>query len=353
MAGVALGQTSSGGGSSGGLTDAELRATPVTVTAGAGSVAHVNNGAGVDSVNIQDGGNSITVDGVVSASPDSVTTGSITAAAQSVTAAIADGAQGVGLAFFGTYATGATLTWEVSADGGTTYTTFGMLQTVTLLSWVQQIAAGANQQGFFQGNLPPAATHVRVRCATWAAPTGAINIRLAQTAAPRAQTPGNPFVTISAGAITTVTTGTTAASLCKAEDVAAASGDAGVFALGVRNDTQSSPVNADGDYIQQSHDARGAQRVNTASFAYAHISTAATTTVKSGAGDLHSISVNTKGTVASTITVFDSTTGSGTVIGVIDSLNLSGAFVLDVAFATGRTIVTTGTVAPDLTVSFR
>ena len=351
MAGVALGQTSSGGGSSGGLTDAELRATPVTVTAGAGSVAHVNNGAGVDSVNIQDGGNSITVDGVVSASPDSVTTGSITAAAQSVTAAIAAGAQGVGLAFFGTYATGATLTWEVSADGGTTYVAFGMVQQAfaSLLGTVQLIAAVSSSSTFFVGALPPGATHVRVRCTAWAAPTGTISIRLAQTAAPRV--PQTTALAVSS--LSAVTPGTTAASLCKAEDVAAASGDAGVFALGVRNDTQSSPVNADGDYIQQSHDARGAQRVNTASFAYAHISTAATTTVKSGAGDLHSISVNTKGTVASTITVFDSTTGSGTVIGVIDSLNLSGAFVLDVAFAAGLTIVTTGTVAPDLTVSFR
>lgn len=86
---------------------------------------------------------------------------------------------------------------------------------------------------------------------------------------------------------------------------------------------------------------------------YNHISTATTTTVKSGAGVLHNISVNTLGTVASTCTVYDNTAGSGTVIAVINTLNLSGAFVLDVAFTTGLTFVTTGTVAPDITVSYR
>jgi hypothetical protein len=85
---------------------------------------------------------------------------------------------------------------------------------------------------------------------------------------------------------------------------------------------------------------------------YAHISTSTTTTVKSAAGFLHAVSVNTLGTVASTTTIYDNTAGSGTVIGVINTLTLSGPFVLDVSFVTGLTIVTTGTVAPDLTVSY-
>jgi len=86
---------------------------------------------------------------------------------------------------------------------------------------------------------------------------------------------------------------------------------------------------------------------------YTHISTSTTTVVKSGAGVLHNISINTLGTVASTTTIYDNTAGSGTVIGVINSLTLSGAFILDIAFSTGLTIVTTGTVAPDVTVSYR
>jgi hypothetical protein len=86
---------------------------------------------------------------------------------------------------------------------------------------------------------------------------------------------------------------------------------------------------------------------------YNHIATAATTTVKSGAGNLHSVTVNSLGTVASTLTIYDNTASSGAVIGIINTLALSGTFTFDVAFTIGLTIVTTGTVAPDVTVSYR
>lgn len=88
-------------------------------------------------------------------------------------------------------------------------------------------------------------------------------------------------------------------------------------------------------------------------FSFQNITTATTTTVKSGAGVLHGVTVNTKGTIASTITIYNNTAGSGTKIGTIDSLNLAGQFLFDVAFTTGLTLVTTGTVAPDITVSYR
>lgn len=128
------------------------------------------------------------------------------------------------------------------------------------------------------------------------------------------------------------------------------------------------PTYDDGDQVTGQYDVKGNQFVNlgtkldnvndsitTYPFGhnYAHISTATTTIVKSGAGVLHNISVNTLGTVASVTTVYDNTAGSGTVIAVINTLALSGAFVLDVAFSTGLTLVTTGTVAPDITVSYR
>lgn len=88
-------------------------------------------------------------------------------------------------------------------------------------------------------------------------------------------------------------------------------------------------------------------------YSFANITTSTTTTVKSGAGVLHIVNINTKGTVASTTTIYDNTAGSGSKIGIIDSLTLAGAFQYDIAFATGLTLVTTGTVAPDLTVSYR
>lgn len=128
------------------------------------------------------------------------------------------------------------------------------------------------------------------------------------------------------------------------------------------------PSWTEGNQVLESSDLSGNQRVTMGTalsqaidsilsypfgHSYAHISTATTTTIKSGAGVLHNISVNALGTVASSCTVYDNTAGSGTIIGVINTLNLSGSFVLDVAFSTGLTLVTTGTVAPDITVSYR
>lgn len=84
-----------------------------------------------------------------------------------------------------------------------------------------------------------------------------------------------------------------------------------------------------------------------------HITTSTTTTVKSGSGILVSIVVSSKGTVASTLTVYDNTAASGTVIAVIDSLNNVGTFTFNCVFSTGLTIVSTGTVAPDVTVLYR
>ncbi len=90
-----------------------------------------------------------------------------------------------------------------------------------------------------------------------------------------------------------------------------------------------------------------------AGWSFQNITTSTTTTVKSGAGVLHIVNVNTLGTIASTVTVYDNTAGSGTKIATINSLSLSGPFQYDIAFSTGLTIVTTGTSAPDITVSYR
>lgn len=63
----------------------------------------------------------------------------------------------------------------------------------------------------------------------------------------------------------TITPGTAATSLGKAEDAVAASGDVGVAVLAVRRDAASSGVSADGDYANLSVDANGALRVSGAS----------------------------------------------------------------------------------------
>lgn len=88
-------------------------------------------------------------------------------------------------------------------------------------------------------------------------------------------------------------------------------------------------------------------------WSFTNISTSTTTTVKSGAGTLHLVAVNTLGTVASTVTIYDNTAGSGTIIAIINSLTLSGSFTYDIAFSTGLTVVTTGTAAPNVTVAWK
>jgi len=90
------------------------------------------------------------------------------------------------------------------------------------------------------------------------------------------------------------------------------------------------------------------------SFSYANITTATTTTVKSGSGYLNGLIIN-KGVAAATITIYDNTAGSGTLIGTITF----GAALLgdppipvpyNINFTTGLTIVTSG--ATDLTISY-
>jgi hypothetical protein len=85
-----------------------------------------------------------------------------------------------------------------------------------------------------------------------------------------------------------------------------------------------------------------------ASVQYTHIATNTTTTLKSASGVLHAICVNTPG-ATDTTTVYDSTSASGTIIGVL-SAAAAGCIDYQLRFANGLTIVTSGTTAPDLTV---
>lgn len=93
--------------------------------------------------------------------------------------------------------------------------------------------------------------------------------------------------------------------------------------------------------------------VEQGSYSFTNITTATTTQVKSGAGVLHALVVNTKGTVASTIKVYDATSGTSNPICSVDSLNLSGTFYFDAQVTTGVRVITTGTVAPDVTILYR
>jgi hypothetical protein len=101
--------------------------------------------------------------------------------------------------------------------------------------------------------------------------------------------------------------------------------------------------------------ALGVTAVETAGSSFGNMTTATTTTHKSGAGILHKIIVNTL-VASATITVFDNTAGSGTKIATITlPSTITGdqpfALTYDLSFATGLTITTSG--GTDLTVVYR
>jgi hypothetical protein len=84
---------------------------------------------------------------------------------------------------------------------------------------------------------------------------------------------------------------------------------------------------------------------------FANITTNATTVVKNGGpGSLVRIVVNNAGT-AWVITVYDNTAGSGTKIATITA-TVVGDLDYGIEFATGLTIVTSGTTPGDLTVVY-
>jgi hypothetical protein len=83
-------------------------------------------------------------------------------------------------------------------------------------------------------------------------------------------------------------------------------------------------------------------------YIYRNITTATTTVVKSGAGVLKGITVNT--TAAGTITIYDNTSAAGTKIGTLKSSVVEGTYEYNVAFATGLTVVTGA--ASDITVAY-
>jgi hypothetical protein len=89
------------------------------------------------------------------------------------------------------------------------------------------------------------------------------------------------------------------------------------------------------------------------SYRMQRVSGAATTTFKTGAGKLGYINLCTPIT-GGTLTVYDNTTGSGTVIALITSGATGSAgenFMFHGSFQTGLTIVSAG-VGIDFTVSF-
>lgn len=88
------------------------------------------------------------------------------------------------------------------------------------------------------------------------------------------------------------------------------------------------------------------------SFLYNNIKTNTTTVVKTGAGLLHWVTINNAGT-AETITIYDNTAASGTLISTHTAPAQGAIYEYDIAFTNGLTIVTAGTTPGDYTISYR
>lgn len=87
-------------------------------------------------------------------------------------------------------------------------------------------------------------------------------------------------------------------------------------------------------------------------FLYNHQNANGTTVIKSGPGVLASVTINTKGASSNTLTVYDNTAGSGTVIAVIDTTTALGTIPYDIIYNTGLTIVLATGTAADVTVAY-
>ena len=87
-------------------------------------------------------------------------------------------------------------------------------------------------------------------------------------------------------------------------------------------------------------------------YSYQNITTNTTTTVKSGAGILQRLVVNTPGSADATTTVYDNTTGSGTKIATVNHGFYPVTLEFDVRFATGLTLVTAGSTPGNITVIY-
>ena len=89
-----------------------------------------------------------------------------------------------------------------------------------------------------------------------------------------------------------------------------------------------------------------------ASSSYLHLNANGTTTVKSGAGVLRRLVINTRGGIVNTLTIYNNTAATGAVIGAVDTVNAGGAFDYELDFTTGLTVVLAGGTAADITIIY-
>lgn len=92
--------------------------------------------------------------------------------------------------------------------------------------------------------------------------------------------------------------------------------------------------------------------IQLATSGYAYLHANGTTTVKTGAGVLRRIVIGSTGSVLNTLTVYDNTTATGSIIALIDTTLQRGSLDFEVNFTTGLTLVLASGTAAHITVIF-
>ena len=85
---------------------------------------------------------------------------------------------------------------------------------------------------------------------------------------------------------------------------------------------------------------------------FTRMATNSSVTSKAGAGVLRRVVVNTKGNTANALIMYDNTTATGSIIGIIDTTASGGSFDYELNFTNGLTLVLVGGLAADVTVIF-
>ncbi len=84
-----------------------------------------------------------------------------------------------------------------------------------------------------------------------------------------------------------------------------------------------------------------------------HVSALGNTTLKSGAGLPHSGCINAKGATGNTLTLYDNTAASGTILAVMDTSAQVQTLLYDLTFTTGLTAALAAGTAADVIVTFQ
>lgn len=180
------------------------------------------------------------------------------------------------------------------------------------------LATGVSR--YFEGPVIP--KFIRIRIST--AITGGGTVQAFTTFTPTSFMPSvvNIAQTSAANLNCTISTNTAAGSLAKAEDAVHASGDTGVFMLGVRRDTPVTSASAAGDYTEISTDNLNRVWVNgnyavSTDQGYTHYRNtallAAPVAVKASAGNIFSINILNINTTPAFVKVYNLAVGSTTV----------------------------------------